>query len=91
MTQTAVAYVASSSATGDKIYDVAMNSTPRVAENERPLALFSSVDGALCDSKGVYVVKGNHFYHFESVMLMVAGRALPEQRCVSLEMFGCDH
>lgn len=78
-------------AAGDKIYDVAMNSTPRVAENERPIALFKSMDAAMCDSKGVYVVKGNHFYHFESVMLMVAGRALPEQHRVSVELFGCDH
>lgn len=78
-------------ATGNKIYDVDMNSSPRVAKNERPIALFQSMDAALCSSKGVYVVKGNHFYHFESVMLMVAGRALPEQHRVSVEMFGCEH
>lgn len=76
---------------GDKIYDVAMDSSPRVAENERPIALFESMDAAFCDSKGLYVVKGTHFYHFESVMLMVAGRGLPEQHRVSVEMFGCDH
>lgn len=80
-----------SSATGDKIYDVDMNNSERVAENERPIALFQSIDAALCDSRGVYVVKGSHLYHFESLMLMVAGRSLPEQRRVSVDMFGCDH
>lgn len=68
-----------------------MNSGPRVAENERTLALFKSIDAAMCNSNGVYVVKGNHFYHFESPMLMVAGRALPEQHRVSVGLFGCDH
>lgn len=79
------------SLTGDKIYDVDMNSQQRVAENERPIAFFKSMDAAMCNSTGVYVVKGNHFYHFESVLLMVAGRALPEQHRVSIELFGCDH
>lgn len=81
----------SSTAAGDKIYDVAVNSSPRVAENERTIALFKSIDAAMCDSKGVYVLKGNHYYHFESVHLMVAGRALPEQHRISVELFGCDH
>lgn len=76
---------------GDKIYNVDMNSSPRVAKNERPIALFQSIDAALCDDNGLYVVKGNYFYHFESLMLMVAGRSLPEKRRVSVEMFGCDH
>lgn len=77
--------------TGNLIYDVALNSSPRVAENERPIALFQSIDAAMCNSKGVYVVKGNHYYHFESLHVMVAGRALPEQHRISVEVFGCDH
>lgn len=76
---------------GDKIYDVELRNSPHVASNERPLALFKKVDAAMCDAAGVKVIVGNHFYHFESVMVMVAGRALPEQHKVSLELFGCDH
>ncbi|KAG7220332.1 hypothetical protein INR49_010168 [Caranx melampygus] len=76
---------------GDKIYDVVMASSPRVAGNERPLTLISKADAAMCDSTGVKVVVGNHYYHFESTMAMVASRALPEQHRVSLELFGCDH
>lgn len=68
-----------------------MSSSPREAINERPIALFARMDAAMCDSKGVYVFVGNHYYHFESVMLMVAGRALPQQHRISLELFGCDH
>lgn len=68
-----------------------MRSSPREATNERPIAVFERMDAAMCNSKGVYVIVGNYYYHFESVMLMVAGRALPEQHRVSMELFGCDH
>lgn len=68
-----------------------LKSTPRVASNERPIAAFKKIDAAMCRPNGVSVFVGNHFYHFESTMLLVAGRALPEQHRVSLELFGCDH
>ncbi|KAM3607313.1 uncharacterized protein V6R79_005516 [Siganus canaliculatus] len=76
---------------GQNIYDVDMKSNPRVASNERPIALFKKIDAAMCNAEGLKVVVGNHFYKFESPMVMVAGRALPEQHKVSLELFGCDH
>ncbi|XP_070693864.1 hemopexin isoform X1 [Pempheris klunzingeri] len=76
---------------GHTMYDVDMKASPHVAGNERPISLFKSVDAALCNSEGIKVIKGNHFYHFASPMLLVAGRSLPEQHKVSLEIFGCDH
>lgn len=68
-----------------------MKSSPREATNERPFALFKTVDAAMCDSKGVYVIAGNLYYHFENVMIMVGSRVMPKQHRVSLELFGCDH
>uniref|UniRef100_A0A7N8WKX1 Hemopexin a n=1 Tax=Mastacembelus armatus TaxID=205130 RepID=A0A7N8WKX1_9TELE len=76
---------------GDKIYDVELKASPRVASNERPIALFKKIDAAMCGHDGVRVIVGNHFYHFASTMLFIAGRALPVQHKVSLELFGCDH
>lgn len=76
---------------GGHIYDVDLKASPRVADNERPISLFKKIDAAMCNAEGVTVVVGNHFYKFESTMVMVAGRALPEQHRVSLELFGCDH
>ncbi|KAK7938791.1 hypothetical protein WMY93_002117 [Mugilogobius chulae] len=76
---------------GNKIFDVDMKASPRHPTNERPVALFNKMDAATCGRSGVKVVVGNHFYHFDSVMLMVAARALPEQHRVSTELFGCDH
>ncbi|XP_069573134.1 hemopexin [Brachyistius frenatus] len=76
---------------GQQIYDVELKASPRVAGNQRSISLFKKVDAALCGATGVKVIVGNHFYHFNSTMLFVAGRALPEQHRVSLEMFGCDH
>ncbi|XP_033843171.1 hemopexin isoform X2 [Periophthalmus magnuspinnatus] len=76
---------------GDKIVDVDLKASPRVPTNERPLSLFKKVDAAMCGPNGIKVIVGNHFYHFDSVMLMVASRALPIQQRVSTELFGCDH
>lgn len=45
----------------------------------------------MCSAVGLKVIVGNHFYHFESPMIMSAAKALPEQHRVSLELFGCDH
>lgn len=73
------------------MYDVDLKSSPRVAGIERPISLFSKIDAAMCDSEGVKVVVGNHFYVFASPMIFSTARILPEQRRVSLEMFGCDH
>uniref|UniRef100_A0A667ZDR5 Hemopexin a n=1 Tax=Myripristis murdjan TaxID=586833 RepID=A0A667ZDR5_9TELE len=75
----------------DKIYDVDMKASPRVPTNERPMGVLKHVDAAMCGSTGVKAIVGNHFYHFDSVMLMVAAKALPEQHRVSQELFGCDH
>lgn len=68
-----------------------LKASHRVAGNERPLSHSGKIDAAMCSSEGVKVIVGNHFYHFESTMLMVAGKAVPEQHKVSLELFGCDH
>ncbi|XP_056904632.1 hemopexin isoform X2 [Takifugu flavidus] len=76
---------------GQKMYDVDLKSSQRVADNERPISLFQKIDAAICDGEGLKVIVGNHYYHFDSPMLFLAGRALPEQRRVSLELFGCDH
>ncbi|XP_071390486.1 hemopexin [Centroberyx affinis] len=76
---------------GQNVYDVDMKATPRTASNERPLGPFKKVDAAMCGPEGVKVVVGNHFYQFDSPMVMISGRALSKQQRVSLELFGCDH
>lgn len=73
------------------MFDVELKSSPRVASNERPISFFNNIDAAMCDSEGVKVVVGNHFYVFGSPMLLSSRMALPDQRRVSLELFGCDH
>ncbi|XP_056144988.1 hemopexin-like [Lampris incognitus] len=77
---------------GGKVFDVDMKASPHVVSNERPLSpLFKKVDAAMCGPDGVRVIVGNHFYHYESTMTMIASRMLPEQHRVSQELFGCDH
>lgn len=76
---------------GDHIYDVDLKKSPHEATNERPLSLIKKVDAAMCDPHGVRVIVGNHFYHFNSLELFVAGRSIPEQHRVSMDLFGCDH
>ncbi|XP_029386613.1 hemopexin [Echeneis naucrates] len=76
---------------GHSLYDVDLNASPRVAANERPLAVFKKVDAAMCGPQGIRVFVGNHFYEFESTMILTGARLLPEQHRVSMELFGCDH
>nr|AGT28467.1 Wap65-1 [Paralichthys olivaceus]AGT28469.1 Wap65-1 [Paralichthys olivaceus] len=76
---------------GNHIFDVELKASPRVAENEQTISLFEKIDAAKCDSSGVKVFVGSHFYHFNSTMEFVAARALPEQHRISVELFGCDH
>ncbi|XP_053732769.1 hemopexin [Synchiropus splendidus] len=76
---------------GGHIYDVDMKVSPRVAGNERPISAYKKIDAAACGPHGVRVFVGNHFYDYDSVMLLVAGRHLPEQKKISMELFGCDH
>lgn len=73
------------------MYDVDLKSSPRVTGKERPISLFQKIDAATCDDEGVKVIVGNHYYHFESLMLFIAGWALPVQHRVSLQLFCCIH
>ncbi|XP_040003491.1 hemopexin isoform X2 [Xiphias gladius] len=76
---------------GLKLYEVEMKASPRVVGKEYPINLFKKVDAAMCRAEGVSLIAGNQFYHFYSPMTFVAGKILPEQQKVSLELFGCDH
>ena len=62
-----------------------------LAGSEEQISLYKKVDAAMCDSEGIKVIVGNHFYHFASPKVFIAGRSLPEQQKVSLQLFGCDH
>ncbi|XP_029138689.2 hemopexin [Labrus bergylta] len=76
---------------GQTIFDVDMKATPHAVTHERPISTFKRVDAAMCHRGGIKVVVGNHFYHFESPMMLSTGRLIPEQHKVSMELFGCDH
>lgn len=76
---------------GQTLYEVDMKATPRVPVKDGPFTLFKYVDAAMCGKEGVKVIVGNHFYHFESPMVMQAAKVLPEGKRVSTELFGCDH
>ncbi|XP_062312503.1 hemopexin-like [Osmerus eperlanus] len=77
---------------GQTIYDIDLRLRVHVPVKEGlPLTLFKKVNAGMCGPDGVKIIVGNHYYHFESVKVMLMGRALPEQHRVSLELFGCDH
>ncbi|KAM6978330.1 hemopexin [Tautogolabrus adspersus] len=76
---------------GQTMFDVDMKATPRAVTQERPISAFKRVDAAMCHGGGFKVIVGNHFYHFDSPMTFIAGKVIPEQHKVSMELFGCDH
>ncbi|CAL8267455.1 unnamed protein product [Lota lota] len=76
---------------GHNVYEVNMTtSLPRKPVEDGHLT-FKKVDAAMCVSKGVNLIVGNHFYHYESSKVMLHARFLPKQHRVSRELFGCDH
>ncbi|XP_030641828.1 hemopexin [Chanos chanos] len=74
-----------------KIYSVDVSVEPRAAGEGVSLPLLKKVDAAMCSSKGVTVVVGGHFYHYESPKTLMAARDLPERHRVAQELLGCDH
>ena len=78
--------------TGQTVYDIDLRLRVRVpVEEGLPFTLFKKVDAGMCGPDGVKIIVGSHYYHFESVKVMLMAQALPEQHRVSLELFGCDH
>lgn len=73
------------------IYDVDLKASPPAPVKEGTITTFKHIDTVMCGPKGVTVVIGNHFYNYQSVMIMLMGRMLPEPHKVSQELFGCDH
>lgn len=76
---------------GQTVYDVDLKATPRVPVEKGSVAHFKRIDTAMCGPKGVTVVTGNHYYIYESPMIMMMGKIKPEPHKVSQELFGCDH
>ncbi|CAB1329142.1 unnamed protein product [Coregonus sp. 'balchen'] len=76
---------------GKTVYAVDLNASPRVPVKERSFTLFDKVDTGMCGPDGVKLFKGNHYYHFPSVKIMLMARAIPQEHKTALELFGCDH
>ncbi|KAM6984989.1 hemopexin-like [Aplochiton taeniatus] len=76
---------------GQTVYEVDLKASPRAPVTRGPISLFKKVDASMCGPDGVKIIVGNHFYTFATPMLLLSGRAIPEQHRVSQELFGCDH
>nr|XP_055071709.1 hemopexin [Misgurnus anguillicaudatus] len=76
---------------GQTLYKVDMKATPRAAVKEGTITAFKKIDTAMCGPNGVTIITGNHFYNYESIMLMLVGKIMPVEKKVSHDLFGCDH
>ncbi|XP_042175946.1 hemopexin isoform X1 [Oncorhynchus tshawytscha] len=76
---------------GQTVYDVDLKASPPVPVKEGSFKLFNKVDAAMCGPEGVKLFKGNHYFHFQSVKVMLMAKAIPEEHKTALELFGCDH
>uniref|UniRef100_A0A4W5JF99 Hemopexin n=1 Tax=Hucho hucho TaxID=62062 RepID=A0A4W5JF99_9TELE len=76
---------------GQTIYDVDLKASPRVPVKEGSFTLFGKVDAGMCGPEGVKLFKGNHYFHFQSLKVMLMAKAIPEEHKTALELFGCDH
>ncbi|XP_056611775.1 hemopexin [Triplophysa dalaica] len=76
---------------GQTIYNVNLKATPPAPVKDGTLITFKKIDTAMCGPKGVTLVIGNHYFNYQSVMIMLMGRILPEPQKLSQDLFGCDH
>ncbi|XP_077065717.1 hemopexin [Siphateles boraxobius] len=73
---------------GQKMYEVDLTATPRVAKKEIPIP-FPKIDAGLCDADGVKVFIGPEYYSYESPMILALARIRPKAQKISPEKFGC--
>ncbi|KAL0985521.1 hypothetical protein UPYG_G00157960 [Umbra pygmaea] len=76
---------------GENVYDIDLKASPRVPVKDVPFTSIRNIDTAMCGPKGVTVFKGNYFYHFESLNVMLMSKLIPEPHVIAMELFGCDH
>ncbi|XP_010901644.4 hemopexin [Esox lucius] len=76
---------------GQTIYDIDLKASPRVPVKDLPFTTVSSIDAGMCGPKGVKIFKGNYYYHFDSMKVMLMSKLIPEAHSVPMELFGCDH
>lgn len=75
--------------TGQKMFDIDLEATPRAVKAEAPLP-FPKIDAATCHTDGVKVFVGGEYYLYQSPTLLTTSKILPEPHKMSSEMFGCE-
>lgn len=73
---------------GQKMHDVDLTATPRVVTQERLLPI-SGIDAGLCNSEGITVFKGSHYYQYESPMTLTMSRIAPQPQPITSAIMGC--
>ncbi|XP_015233505.1 PREDICTED: hemopexin-like isoform X2 [Cyprinodon variegatus] len=73
---------------GNMMRNIDLTATPRVIDRELPLPL-SDIDAGLCGENGINLFKGSQFYHYESAMILAAGRIAPQPQAITSAMMGC--
>ncbi|KAM3585261.1 uncharacterized protein V6R79_012378 [Siganus canaliculatus] len=74
---------------GKIMRNVDLTATPRVVNQEYPLAL-TDIDAGFCSAEGIKVFKGSQFYQYASAMTLATSRAAPFAEPITSAMFGCE-
>ncbi|MBB1489931.1 hypothetical protein H4O21_25345 [Oceanospirillum sp. D5] len=68
--------------------DVDLSATPRAITKTTPLPI-ADIDAGSCDSHGVNVYKGHHFYHYESATTLAMSKIAPMPQDITHAMMAC--
>ncbi|KAM7375358.1 hypothetical protein PAMA_014452 [Pampus argenteus] len=75
---------------GSRLYGVDLTTTPRIVTRDLPMpAYLHGPDAALCGPGGIKVFKGSHFYHYDTVLILAAGRHIALMEPITSAMMGC--
>ncbi|MCX7557776.1 hypothetical protein OS187_13330, partial [Xanthomonadaceae bacterium JHOS43] len=73
---------------GTNLVDVDLSATPRAITKTTPLPI-ADIDAGSCDSHGVNVYKGHHFYHYESATTLAMSKIAPMPQDITHAMMAC--
>ncbi|KAI1885206.1 hypothetical protein AGOR_G00217790 [Albula goreensis] len=72
------------------MHEIDMSKSPPEVGEAVPLPI-DHVDAAVCGPSDLKILRGSHYYEYESPMVFAASKLLPEQHKISSELLGCDH
>ncbi|XP_060682921.1 hemopexin-like [Hemiscyllium ocellatum] len=75
---------------GNRVQSVNLEQTPRVLDNGFQIG-HSHVDGAMCNTEGIFIFVGTNYYKYSSTKELEAQTETPDPHSISVDFMSCVH